>query len=152
MKRLIIALALITLSASAFGKIYKWVDENGKVHYSDSPPPGDTAKQVELPPQPSEESLQRGREEIARRIQNQRDDSAARRQAKEEQREARDEQERKAAERTVRCAYAQDQLRVLQTQAPVYRENEDGERVFADDEFRAAEQERFRQEVAEYCD
>ncbi|MCB1582251.1 MAG: DUF4124 domain-containing protein [Marinicella sp.] len=35
----IAALLILTLSTSAFGKLYKWVDENGKVHYSDKMPP-----------------------------------------------------------------------------------------------------------------
>ncbi len=28
--------------------MYKWTDENGKVHYSDSPPPGKKAKKLDL--------------------------------------------------------------------------------------------------------
>ena len=152
MKRLLTLLILLARSGTAAGKIYKWVDENGKVHYSDSPPPGDTARQVELPPQPSEESLQQGREAIARRLQYQQDDSNARRKAKEEKQQAKEKRERESAERSVRCAFAQNQLKVLQTQAPVFRENEAGEREFADDEFRAAEQARFTAEVEEYCD
>ncbi|HTS52894.1 MAG TPA: glutaredoxin family protein [Burkholderiales bacterium] len=35
---LIIALALATGTAAA-GKLYKWVDKNGDVHYTDQPPP-----------------------------------------------------------------------------------------------------------------
>jgi hypothetical protein len=40
-----LALALFVLPAWA--DLYKWTDENGKVHYSDQPPPGD-AKQTQI--------------------------------------------------------------------------------------------------------
>jgi hypothetical protein len=33
-----VACLLVTIGADA-GRLYKWVDETGKVHYSDSPPP-----------------------------------------------------------------------------------------------------------------
>ncbi|MCO7227075.1 DUF4124 domain-containing protein [Pleionea sp. CnH1-48] len=36
----LVSLLALSLSQEAHaGKIYKWVDENGKVHYSDKPPP-----------------------------------------------------------------------------------------------------------------
>ena len=47
MKRIVllsICLAIMPLSAQA-GKLYRWVDSNGKVHYGDAPPAD--AKQVE---------------------------------------------------------------------------------------------------------
>ncbi|MBI3146261.1 MAG: DUF4124 domain-containing protein, partial [Pseudogulbenkiania sp.] len=31
-------LALLPLTALAGGTLYKWVDQSGKVHYSDAPP------------------------------------------------------------------------------------------------------------------
>jgi len=39
-------LCLITLPASA--GLYKWTDEQGKVHYSDVPPPRQTPQQVDI--------------------------------------------------------------------------------------------------------
>jgi hypothetical protein len=38
MKRLSIALVLAAASAGATGQAFRWVDENGKVHYGDRPP------------------------------------------------------------------------------------------------------------------
>ncbi len=50
LKRLLLpCLLLCAFSASA--QIYKWVDENGIVHYSDQPAPG--AERVDLPGRPS---------------------------------------------------------------------------------------------------
>jgi glutaredoxin len=41
---LLIALA----SGTCLADMYKWIDENGKVHYTDSPPPGKKAKKLDL--------------------------------------------------------------------------------------------------------
>ena len=39
---------LIFLPFTLFADMYKWIDENGNVHYTDSPPPGKKAKKLEL--------------------------------------------------------------------------------------------------------
>jgi glutaredoxin len=44
---LLCCIALLA-TESALADMYKWVDENGKVHYSDSPPPGRKAKKLDL--------------------------------------------------------------------------------------------------------
>ena len=43
----LVAFALTSLDADA-GKLYKWVDENGKVHYTDTPPPESSSKEREV--------------------------------------------------------------------------------------------------------
>jgi glutaredoxin len=46
MKRLLfLALSLVTATASA--QMYRWVDQNGKVNYTDTPPPPAAAKSVQ---------------------------------------------------------------------------------------------------------
>ena len=35
----IATLLVLIFSTTAYGKLYKWVDEDGKVHYSDKMPP-----------------------------------------------------------------------------------------------------------------
>jgi len=40
--------ALVLLPCALVADMYKWVDESGKVHYSDSPPPGKKAKKLDL--------------------------------------------------------------------------------------------------------
>jgi len=45
----IIGLAVLVLPPSVlFADMYKWIDKDGKVHYSDSPPPGKKAKKLDL--------------------------------------------------------------------------------------------------------
>lgn len=48
---IVAALALALATTSAFAAPYKWVDKDGKTHYSDTPPPaGIKAEKVELKP------------------------------------------------------------------------------------------------------
>ena len=46
-KRSVIATALLTVCATAYSQAYRWVDEDGVVHFSDRPHPG--AEEIELP-------------------------------------------------------------------------------------------------------
>lgn len=39
MKRLVLAMAMVAFAASAAAQLYRWKDEQGKVHFSDTPPP-----------------------------------------------------------------------------------------------------------------
>jgi hypothetical protein len=47
--RLLIALAvLVAVTPAAAQKLYKWVDQAGKVHYSDQPPPANARSEKKL--------------------------------------------------------------------------------------------------------
>ena len=46
MKRLSAVIILLCAAIPASAQMYKWVDSNGKVHYSDSPPPRGTAAET----------------------------------------------------------------------------------------------------------
>ena len=47
--RFLLILALLPwLGMAGAGGLYKWVDEHGRVHFSDTPPAGGEARQVEL--------------------------------------------------------------------------------------------------------
>lgn len=39
---------LVLLPSVLFADMYKWIDKDGKVHYTDSPPPGQKAKKLDL--------------------------------------------------------------------------------------------------------
>ena len=48
--RYLLAIATVFAAGAVFAQAYKWVDEDGVVHYSDRPEPG--AEELELPRQP----------------------------------------------------------------------------------------------------
>jgi hypothetical protein len=49
MKKVAVALGALALSAAAFGQMYKWVDKEGKTHYTDTPPPSDAKSAAPAP-------------------------------------------------------------------------------------------------------
>src|SRR5258705_6363844 len=44
---LVLAACAVAATASAQSSVYKWVDKDGKVHYSSEPPPADAANVTE---------------------------------------------------------------------------------------------------------
>ena len=62
--RMLLLLLIMLCTASASAQIYRWVDENGKVHYSDKKPQQDrsvetVAPQIKAPSEPDEGGLRR---------------------------------------------------------------------------------------------
>jgi hypothetical protein len=49
MKRIAVILGALALSAVAYGQMYKWVDKEGKTHYTDTPPPSDAKSVMPAP-------------------------------------------------------------------------------------------------------
>jgi len=68
---LLISLALL-LAGAVTAAIYKWVDEEGKVHYGDRPTPERQAEQIEIKQGPSEKEIQQSRERAERILGEQR--------------------------------------------------------------------------------
>lgn len=58
LQRVCLGIALVLAGSMALAQAYRWVDENGLVHYSDRPQPGaeevelDAAPAVDIPPRP----------------------------------------------------------------------------------------------------
>ena len=47
MSRILVALLATLFASAASAQLYRWVDQNGKVHYTDTPPQSATARVVE---------------------------------------------------------------------------------------------------------
>lgn len=52
--QLFVAIAVLLATATVAAQVYRWVDKDGKVHFSDTPPPTDSkgtaAKKVDVRP------------------------------------------------------------------------------------------------------
>jgi hypothetical protein len=138
--RCLAALLLALAIPAAWAQVFKWVDENGRVHYGEKPPPGAKANAVKppadapnTPAQPQD--LQSQELEFRGRQIKKREDEA--RQAQEE------------ANRQAYCNNAKERLANAE-QAVLYR-REKGERVFLSDAEQKAEIENRRAAVTRYC-
>jgi hypothetical protein len=123
--------------------MYKWVDEKGVTHFSETPPPdGAKAAKIEVKPiapdkTPQDNWKQREAESKQRRAVQANQDEAARKQ--EEQ------------QRVRKCRDAQRYADQLQNYSRIFHLNEKGERVYMEEKDRAADLAEARRDVARYC-
>jgi len=152
-KILLLVLYLVTVGTLG-ATIYKWVDEKGITHYSETRPPKQKAQEIQVQPtppagaesgKPAAKSSQEQELEFRKR-------HAERQEAAKRQEEKEAAAKREALARKQRCILARQNLHTLQKQRSVYSINEKGERVFLDDETRAAEIQRMKMEIESFCE
>lgn len=132
-------------SAGAAGDIYTWKDKDGKVHYSDNPPPAPTEIRTLDKPAPSPPAAAGGS------VAEQELEFRKRRAAASEAQAKADKEKAEAEERRRNCEIARGQLAALESGQRIVRTRADGEREYLDDEQRAAEIERARKMMNDWC-
>ena len=111
---------------AALAAMYKWVDENGRVAYGDTPPAGVKAERISVGAPAADPAAVRDMAtkdaEIRKRMQQRSDD------------DAKVEKDRVAENlRRSQCQQAVGRVRSLRQDPNVYRYDEKGEKVFLDD-------------------
>lgn len=152
MKKHVVAAASI-LSLAAAGAvfasdIYKWIDDEGNVHYGDRPV-GAEPERLAIASRPTDPA----------RIQMQAEARAEARARAAEEKAAEQaggpspEEEKAAAdERAAKCATLREQMQRFVTSRRIYREDEAGERVYLDEEEMQATRQRTEEQLVKYCD
>ena len=148
-RTLIVVAVACVFAALPAAAIYKWVDEKGVTHFSETPPPdGRKASKVEpkvTPPSgpraPAVDWKQRDQDARKKRIEREQTDEASRAKAHND-----------AAERANRCNRARRDLQILNMERPVYSKNERGERVYVEDKDRETEKAEARRQIEANCD
>ena len=134
---------LLCTTASA-AEVYKWEDDQGQVHYGHKPP-DDGADAIEIKPhyEADQATLKRieKNEKLLRVYKEERQIS------KQEAMEARKEEE----ERRKQCTRAKKALDNLDYGGPLYRLNENGEKVFLSEEERNNEKQAIRKQMKKVC-
>ena len=145
MKGLAILLCLFATPIALAGT-YRWVDENGQTHFGDRPPTHATSEEVNLDPAPAEsDAASRERHERMNDFLEQSERERT------ERNEAEARQEAMTAEREARCQTLRGRLKYLKSVSRIYKINDDGERVFVDDEENERIRREFRARVREEC-
>ena len=130
-------------AATARADFYKWVDEKGVTHYSESPPDTGQAKRVDIAPSPPSATRPpvdwKAKEAEVRRQRLRKEQADA--QAGEVDAKRKDE-----------CLEAQRRLDLLAKGRPLYRVNERGERVYMEDAQRDTESKRWTDQAKASCD
>jgi len=145
--RIPLRIALLTALLLLAGAVYKWVDKQGVVHYSDKPPPGQAAEEVAIAPSPAVEqrSPSAGQAEAAASA------AAAQPGAGVKQPTAPAAKSLVLQAQVERCADAQVQRKTLDLQTPIYRRSRPGEFLYLADADRPAEKQRLDAEISEAC-
>jgi len=145
---------ILAFALPAHAQLYKWVDSNGRVQYSDRPPAGGKkAEQISNANASSvgSQAPVAGAKEGARTPTDLEQDFRKRRA---EQAEADKKQQQAAAEQRQKsetCDAARRNLAALQSGQRIARFNEKGERSYLEDAARAGEIERAQQQIQSHC-
>jgi len=148
-------------------QIYTWTDENGVVHYVDTPPDNPNAVSMDAPeayrpgtadaypdeePAAAEDAQDLSGDQLPGADSSEGEEKSYADQRREEI--ARKHEERRAEEeqRTQNCARARLQLQTLEPSRRVYFTNDQGETERMDDEKRVRMVEDAKAAVAKYCD
>ena len=145
MKSIFIVLMLLFCS-QAVAEIYKWVDDQGKVHYSDKPVKQD-AQQLNIKTEDINKSKLSQQERLERRqrlLQAYDEDRAKR---KEEDSKAEKQQQRLQRE----CVIAKDRLAQYERSTGLYDLDKEGNRVMLSEKERESVTDRLRQQIKQHC-
>lgn len=143
-------LAGIVLAAGspAAGEIYKWTDENGTVHYGDRPTGANAEVRLDITSEPTDP-------ERVRQIVQARNDARTDRQETEAAQAGNEpspeDLRAEAEERAQKCTEYKDRLQKFITSRRLYRHDENGERVYLDEEQTLAARAQVQEKVEEYC-
>jgi len=164
MTRIVILAVMLAFAAAASAQMYRWVDENGRVHYTATPPPaGVQSRTLAAPSSPPPAAPAPASDDAAK-------DAAAKdahkgpltpaeqeqefRKRQLETQKAREKQaqaERDAQTKQQNCARARGALATLESGQRISRTDAQGERAYLDDAARARETEAARQAVQDWC-
>jgi hypothetical protein len=128
MKRLLIILfvACTAISTAAMAEVYKWVDKEGRVHYSDRPEPGAVILAIVSRRTDPQAVAQRNEAATSQRAQ----DATRDQQRRSDQATSAAVQRDVSTVRAEQCKKAQEQYRVAIESIRLYRVGKDGERQY----------------------
>lgn len=125
--------------------VYRWLDEDGKVHYGDKPPSKEESTPVEIKSAPAPRP-----EDSERRVKTRRLLDALESEREREKHEAAQATAEKAHQQS-NCQSARRQLRLYQRANSIFRQGPEGERIYLSDEERGQALARARALKREWC-
>jgi hypothetical protein len=148
-KILVLVLAAAALTSSAFaGEIYKFVDDNGNVHYLDRPSGESGEERMDISYSGTSNAA------VSARVEKRRDYMAALEEARSEAQSRREAEAQARAEMEARAAKCQEHRARLETYLQsrrLYRENEAGEREYLDEKQTMEARRKVEEAIQENC-
>lgn len=141
-------MALTMASGAMANEIYKWTDDDGSVHYGDRPSGAATEQRLAMTYTRTNSSTVKQRVEARVDARTAQEESRA--EAAAEEKEA-EENAAIAAERERKCERSRTRLETYLQSRRLYRTDDNGERVYLDDEQRQDARKKAEKQVAEFC-
>ena len=135
-------------------QVYKWVDKDGNVHFTDQPPPKEETVSEEVDVSASELTPAQERAAVARlQLQQQKmsDQQEGRAKNEHEEKSRRIERHNESVRKSNACTKAQSQLHFLNGGGAIFSTDDNGERHYMDDGTRKATIANMRQQIKQYC-
>lgn len=138
-------ICLLLLSFSAHGALTKWVDADGKVHYSDEPPPLDVKAKILVTPSAAS-GVPAQKTYVEREAERKKAEKA-----KEEAAQNASQQQEEALAKQKDCAAARANLKALENSPLIATYNDKGESSYMDDTTRRQNIEVARKQISTFC-
>jgi hypothetical protein len=161
MTRIVILAVMLAFAAAASAQMYRWVDKDGRVHYTSTPPPpgvkSRTMRAPSAPPPaaaPDDAAKDAGAKDAPKGPLTPAEQEQEFRKRQLEAQKAREKEAlavKDAEAKQENCARARETLRTFESGQRVSRTNAQGERYYLDDDARASETEAARQAVRDWC-
>ena len=139
-------LTLVVAGTALAGEIYKWTDADGNVHYGDRPV-GTQSERLDIKSKSTNNASVQATTQARVDTRAQEREEAANLPSGPSPEELRAEAEQRAEQ----CTASKAQLQKFLTSRRIYREDENGERVYMDEAEMQATRERAENQVEEYC-
>jgi Domain of unknown function (DUF4124) len=156
--QLFAALAILLATATVTAQVFKWIDKDGKVNFSDTPPPAEAvkgeAKKIAVPTavnSPSSPPTKPVALPPAKSPVDPAKDAEKKKTELAEKAKKDDEAEKIAKQNEERCKEAKRYLSTLESGSPIKQSNDAGQVVFMSDEARASETARAKAAAADSC-
>ena len=143
-----IRILLMAAPLVANASVYKWVDENGKVHYGDRPQGSQPAVEIQVDDAPavrpsSDDAMSRA-EKRERLLQAMEEDRV-------EKQEQREKQRAESQQNRQKCNRYRDRMRHYQRASALYNLDSNGNRVYVSDADRARATKNLQAKINKYC-
>lgn len=153
--RVFMALAILLATATVTAQVYKWIDKDGRVQYTDTPPPANAtkteAKKLAVPTSSSATNSAAASASPAKSLTERSKEFDKRRTDTAEKAKKDEEADKVAKQNQDRCKEANRYLSSLESGTPLLRNNDKGERGLMTDDERAAETARAKAAASESC-
>ena len=143
----IVFFMMLLSSLLSHAEIYRWTDENGKVHFSDKPV-GNKAEKLNIKEKPALPEATQSRNDRKRKTEQY---LRARKEERAEIDKQEKEKKRLASLKKKNCSKAKKEYKEIIEAGAVYFKNKDGTRDYLGEERRAKEELRAKKKVKKWC-